>query len=524
MNEFEKEVVRSQLGGEKKALRALKAIYKKALEDVCERLEISNGKIDILLSEIDKTDDVTLSVLQSQIYRRDFQQNIRKQLEALLSDLAYSEYGSIAEYLRSSYENGFVGTLYSLNMSGVPVNVPISAELVTRAMYINSKISKGLYTRLGEDVEMLRKRIANSVSRGIASGAPYAEIARNIRLDGRISVRRSMTIARTEGNRVYSEASLDSGMRAKQKSGADLVKQWDSTLDSKTRPHHRQLDGQVRELSEDFEVAGKRASAPLHFGVPEEDINCRCVALIKPRWDVDSAFTKRDNQSGELLEFKGVSDYEEFKKRYWENVDKSKKSGIMRVGSDNVALENQRYGRNKNTLVNKTYIESGEYKRKFDTATDNSDVNKTLYDCAKTALKHRSGTAFEDMYWIDSDTGKVIHSVVDSTDERAIIYTEKIKSVVRNNHGLITLHTHPSSLPPSASDINSCFKNKYKTGFVACHNGRIFGYTSNEIINERIYNIYIQNYINEGLGEFDAQLKALEKLSQSIDIQIWEVG
>ena len=49
-------------------MRALKAIYKKALEDVCERLEISNGKIDILLSEIDNADDVTLSVLQSQIY------------------------------------------------------------------------------------------------------------------------------------------------------------------------------------------------------------------------------------------------------------------------------------------------------------------------------------------------------------------------------------------------------------------------------------------------------------------------
>lgn len=331
MNEFEKEVMRSQLGGEKKALRTLKAIYKKALEDVCERLEISNGKIDILLSEIDKADEVMLSVLQSQIYRRDFQRNIRKQLEALLSDIADSEYNTIDEYLRSSYENGFVGTLYSLNMSGVPVNVPISAELVARAMYINSKISRGLYTRLGEDVSRLKKRIANSVSRGIASGAPYTEIARNIRLDGRISVGRSITIARTEGNRVYSEASLDSGMRAKQKSGADLIKQWDSTLDSRTRPHHRQLDGQVRELSEDFEVVGKRASAPLHFGVPEEDINCRCVALIKPRWDVDTAFTKRDNQSGQLLEFEGVSDYEEFKKRYWNSVDKSKKSGIMRV-------------------------------------------------------------------------------------------------------------------------------------------------------------------------------------------------
>ena len=50
-----------------------------------------------------------------------------------------------------------------------------------------------------------------------------------------------------------------------------------------------------------------------------------------------------------------------------------------------MALENQRYGRNKKTLVNKTYIESGEYKRKFDNATDDPLVNKALYDCAKTA-------------------------------------------------------------------------------------------------------------------------------------------
>ena len=59
-----------------------------------------------------------------------------------------------------------------------------------------------------------------------------------------------------------------------------------------------------------------------------------------------------------------------------------------------VALENQRYGRNKVTLVNKTYIESGEYKRKFDNISENKAVNKTLYDCAKAALKH-SNIAFQ---------------------------------------------------------------------------------------------------------------------------------
>lgn len=48
-----------------------------------------------------------------------------------------------------------------------------------------------------------------------------------------------------------------------------------------------------------------------------------------------------------------------------------------------VTLEYQRYGRNKDTLVNKSYIESGEYRRKFDNITDNPDVNRTLYQCAK---------------------------------------------------------------------------------------------------------------------------------------------
>ena len=105
-----------------------------------------------------------------------------------------------------------------------------------------------------------------------------------------------------------------------------------------------------------------------------------------------------------------------------ESVAKSQKTVIMKSGRDVVALENQRYGRNKSTLVNKTYVDSGEYKRKYDSATDNKEVNKSLYDCAKKALKHRSGTAFEDMYWIDGETGRVMLSVTDSADELSLIH------------------------------------------------------------------------------------------------------
>ena len=57
-----------------------------------------------------------------------------------------------------------------------------------------------------------------------------------------------------------------------------------------------------------------------------------------------------------------------------------------------LSKEEQRYGRNKETLVNHTYIESGEYRRKFDNISDNAELNKLLYQLAKKMLTHRSGT------------------------------------------------------------------------------------------------------------------------------------
>lgn len=207
-----------------------------------------------------------------------------------------------------------------------------------------------------------------------------------------------------------------------------------------------------------------------------------------------------------------------------ESVAKSQKTVIMKSGSDVVALENQRYGRNKSTLVNKTYVDSGEYKRKYDSATDNKEVNKSLYDCAKKALKHRSGTAFEDMYWIDGETGRVMLSVTDSADERTITYTDRIKKCIQTNNNVVTIHTHPSSMPPSIEDFNSCANNGYAKCFVACHNGVLYGYHSNEMINQKLYNLYIQKYMNGGFSEMEAQVKTIKKLSQSFDINFWEVS
>ena len=128
------------------------------------------------------------------------------------------------------------------------------------------------------------------------------------------------------------------------------------------------------------------------------------------------------------------------------------------------------------------------------------------------------------MYWIDGNSGKVVFSVTDSTTERGIPYTDSIKRKVKASNNIITIHTHPGSMPPSASDLNSNFFNNYKMGFVACHNGKVFGYTSDEEINETLYTMYIQKFLNDGCDDFTAQMKTLQTLSQNYKIKIWEVS
>ena len=76
-------------------------------------------------------------------------------------------------------------------------------------------------------------------------------------------------------------------------------------------------------------------------------------------------------------------------------------------------------------------------------------------------------------------------------------------------------------MPPSASDFNSFYNNGYSSAYIMCHNGRIFGYTSNEVIEERLYNAYIERFIKTGETEFEAQLKALEKIKENCSIDFW---
>lgn len=186
-------------------------------------------------------------------------------------------------------------------------------------------------------------------------------------------------------------------------------------------------------------------------------------------------------------------------------------------------IEEQRYGRNKHTTIDHTYINSGEYRKKFDYISDNLPLNRMLFKLAKKMLLHRSGTLYEDMYWVDLNTMEIVAEETQTDVEQEIIYSKKTKDVVKRHNNLLTIHSHPNSFPPSISDFNSNFSNNYSVGIIICHDGKIYMYSAAEDISKDYYNLTVAEYIKQGYNEFDAQIKAIEEIKEKFEIKFKEV-
>ena len=306
MNKRQKQVQQSLLNSEIDVLNALEESYQKALNDI-------NGVIAKLLTRKDTEN------LQAIIYQLKYQRLLKSEIEGFLNALHTQNYQLIDDYLKDSYITAHIGTLFDLQGQGVPLILPLNQEQMISAITLNSKLSEPLYNSLGYDVEHLKINVVSEISRGIAQRVTYAEMARNLSAKTKLSKNRTLNIARTEGHRIQQEATYNLQARAKEK-GAKIFKQWDSTLDRKTRPTHRELDGQMIGVNDYFHSSGGgKALYPGGFGDPKEDCNCRCCLVQVAEWELsDDAFTKMNGETGELQHFKNIDDYNKFKQKFWE--------------------------------------------------------------------------------------------------------------------------------------------------------------------------------------------------------------
>ena len=330
MNDRQREVQLYLLQDEQEYIRRLKETYRQASKDCEDKIRQLSARTD-------------LENIQSIVYQKQYQQILKMQIDEALIDLQSNEYRGMNEYLENCYTNGAVGAFYDLHGQEVPVLFPIDQSQVAKAVQLDSKISAGLYTRLGEDVLKLKQDIRSQVSRGIATGSTWNQTASDIAMGMKSPFNKAynnaVRIARTEGHRIQNQAQADTLSKAKSK-GADVVKQWDSTLDDVTRDTHKQLDGQIREIEEPFEVNGKTAMQPGGFGDPAEDCNCRCCMLQRAKWALNEAELRELQDRAEYFGLDKAESFEDFKNKY---LNASKNGGI--IDNENKHVDIQLFAR-----------------------------------------------------------------------------------------------------------------------------------------------------------------------------------
>lgn len=319
MNKWQLEVQRSLLKSEAETIKALETQYRRALIDINRKVRDFQAEIDLLDEAMsqDGVEDAVRVMLQSQkrskIYQKRYQEALKGQVSGILDKMQGDNYSTIESYLKESYDTGYVGTMYDIHRQGVPVIAPIDQAAAVRAILVDSKVSGGLYKRLGIEVSGLKKAITQEISRGIATGLGYGDIARNISNATAAPFSRTKTIARTEGHRIQQASAADAQQAAKAR-GADVVKQWDAALDGKARPSHRQVDGEIRELNEKFSNGLMYPGDP--NGPAAEVINCRCTSDTRARWALDEEELQTLKDRAAFFGLDKTENFEDFRRKY----------------------------------------------------------------------------------------------------------------------------------------------------------------------------------------------------------------
>lgn len=325
MNKRQKLVQQRFLNNEEAVIKRLNQVYGQSSKDINEKIKHLTFTIDKLQKEYDWMDPddperaKVKSMIQSKIYQKQYQEQLQKQIDGILKQMQTSQFTTVADYLDTCYTDGFIGTIFDAHGQGVPIITPIDQESMVRAVQLESKISQGLYTRLGEDVDLLKKKITAQVSRSIATGMSYAQTAKALAGYTNIGFNRAVRIARTEGHRIQTTATMDA-MTATKDKGANVVKQWDAALDKRTRPTHAMVDGEIRDLDKKFSNGLRYPGDP--HGIAAEVINCRCALLQRAKWAVGDGFTKYNGFTKQIETYDSPQGYDEFKKAFFSSENK----------------------------------------------------------------------------------------------------------------------------------------------------------------------------------------------------------
>lgn len=152
-----------------------------------------------------------------------------------------------------------------------------------------------IFADVGDD---LWAAMRSELAVGFEAGEGIPELAARVRAAGGVTARKATLLARTS---VVAAANSGSYDMAKA-SGLLMLKEWLATPDARTRPSHREADGQRVDLHAKFTVGGYPADRPGDYTLPDaEKLSCRCTLGYVTTRDID----QRIDESNAAIERAG---------------------------------------------------------------------------------------------------------------------------------------------------------------------------------------------------------------------------
>lgn len=126
---------------------------------------------------------------------------------------------------------------------------------------------------IAKDLRWNENNIRSAITQGILRGEGMDKIANRLKSVENMTDAQAMRTARTATTGAENAGRIDS-MRYMKRIGLNVKKKWVAVMDNRTRDSHADLDGEIREVDEEF---SNGLEEPGGAGDPAETYNCRCT-------------------------------------------------------------------------------------------------------------------------------------------------------------------------------------------------------------------------------------------------------
>lgn len=167
--------------------------------------------------------------------------------------------------------------------------------------------------------------------------------------------------------------------------------------------------------------------------------------------------------------------------------------------------------------VDVEYVKSSAYASKFKGLTGDAKLDRTIAEVCRSELVNRSGTSGEDLVLVSRKNGEVVARSNRETAANETVYTQEVLDAIKSHEpgSLISIHNHPTNLPPTGSDFGSQTAHSYGGGVVALHNGDVYYFEQgNDPVSGVYFDRKVSDLVSGGADETDAILAVMEQLQK----------